>query len=213
MTGLNRWILDEADPFEYGFLLGTIEEQQESTRSKIVRAAWALFSEKGYEGTSVQDIAQSAQITEEAFFSCFTKKDDLQNTLGDFFDQKYAELMVSMNPRFSQYEKLIYLNQELFRLIEEQVPFQLLSHIYVTMEKEGQNMLDANRFYYRLIPQLIEEGQEKGEFSTKESAENLADTYASLERGLIYDWCVKGGSYSLREKSKKLLPIYLKSFL
>ena len=27
-----------------------------------------------------------------------------------------------MNPRYSQYEKLVYLNQELFRLIEEQVP-------------------------------------------------------------------------------------------
>ena len=43
--------------------------------------------------------------------------------MGDLFDQKYVDLMVSMNPRFSQYEKLVYLNQALFghRLIE-QVP-------------------------------------------------------------------------------------------
>ena len=58
---------------------------------------------------------------------------------------------------------------------------------------------------------LIEEGQKNGEFSKEDSAENLADNYASLERGMIYDWCLKGGSYSLREKGKQLLPIYLQS--
>ena len=131
--------------------------------------------------------------------------------MGDLFDQKYVDLMVSMNPRFSQYEKLVYLNQALFELIEEQVPFDLVSHVYMSRDQEGQNMLDNSRFYYHLIPQLIEEGQKNGEFSKEDSAENLADNYASLERGMIYDWCLKGGSYSLREKGKQLLPIYLQS--
>ena len=57
----------------------------------------------------------------------------------------------------------------------------------------------------------VEEGQKTGEFSKEDSAENLADNYASLERGMIYDWWLKGGSYSLREKGKQLLPIYLQS--
>ena len=96
-------------------------------------------------------------------------------------------------------------------LIEEQVPFDLVSHVYMSRDQEGQNMLDNSRFYYHLIPQLIEEGQKNGEFSKEDSAENLADNYASLERGMIYDWCLKGGSYSLREKGKQLLPIYLQS--
>ena len=121
--------------------------------------------------------------------------------------------MVSMNPRFSQYEKLVYLNQALFGLIEEQVPFNLVSHIYMSTDQEGQNMLDSSRFYYHLIPQLIEEGQKTGEFSEEDTPENLADNYASLERGLIYDWCLKGGSYSLKEKGKQLLPVYLRSLL
>jgi 5-bromo-4-chloroindolyl phosphate hydrolysis protein len=118
-----------------------------------------------------------------------------------------------MSPRLSNYDKLVYLNRELFAMIEKQVPFELLSHIYVSVPEERQEMLNKERFYYKLIPQLIAEGQEKGEFRREETAEVLAETYASLERGLIYDWCVKGGKESLSEKGEKILPVYLAHML
>jgi hypothetical protein len=121
--------------------------------------------------------------------------------------------MVSMSPRLSNYDKLVYLNRELFTLIEEQVPFELVSHVYVSMPEERQEMLNKDRFYYKLIPQLIAEGQESGEFQKEETVEALADTYASLERGLIYDWCVKGGQESLSEKGQRILPVYLAHML
>jgi len=46
-------------------------------------------------------------------------------------------------------------------------------------------MLNHDRLYYKLIPQLIAEGQDSGEFGREETAEALAENYASLERGLI----------------------------
>ena len=95
-------------------------------------------------------------------------------------------------------------------MIEMQVPIQLVEHVYVGMPKERQELMNKNRFYYQLITQLIKEGQQKGEFSREETAESLADTYASLERGLIYDWCVKGGAESLSAKGQKILSIYLR---
>lgn len=210
MTGLNEWIIDEQDPMKYGFLLGQITDETESERSRIVKAAWELFREKGYEETTIADVIARADVTEEAFYSNFSHKDDLEHTLGDLFDEKYAQLMVSMNPKLSHYEKLLYLNRELFTMIETQVPFRLLEHVYVGMPKERQELLNKNRFYYQLITRLIREGQKKGEFEREESAEALADTYASLERGMIYDWCVKGGTESLSAKGQKLLSIYLK---
>lgn len=213
ITGMNTWILDEDDPLEYGFLLGTSKEEPESCRGKIVRAAWELFRTKGFQETTAEDVAEKAGVTISEFYSIFKEKDDLEDTLGDLFDQKYAELMVSMDPEMSCYEKLLYLNQELFALIEEQVPFNLVTHVYVSMDKKRHNMLNKKRFYYKLIPQIIQEGQRDGEFRKEDTPKNLADNYASLERGMIYDWCMKGGKYSLKEKSSKLLPIYLQSLL
>lgn len=94
-------------------------------------------------------------------------------------------------------------------MIESQVPFQLLEHVYVGVPQERQELLNKTRFYYQLITRLIKEGQQKGEFRREETAEALADTYASLERGLIYDWCVKGGTESLSAKGQKILAIFL----
>lgn len=214
ITGINEWVLDADDPLEYGFLLGSQKKDEpESKRSKIVRAAWKLFGKQGYEETTVADVIAEAEVTEVEFYEIFKEKDDLTGTLGDLFDQKYAELTVSMNPRLTHYEKLLFLNKELFSLIENGVPFNLIRHIYVSMEAEQQNLLNRNRFYYRLIPQIIQEGQQMGEFRTDEPPEGLADTYASLERGMIYNWCLANGEGSLLEQSKRLLPVYLKDLL
>ncbi|MGN0295421.1 MAG: proline racemase family protein [Lachnospiraceae bacterium] len=214
ITGINTWVLDDKDPLEYGFLLGSKkEEEQESKRSRIVRAAWELFGRQGFSETTIQDVADKAQVSMQEFYDNFSAKEDLEDTLGDLFDQKYAELMVSMDPKLSHYDRLLYLNQELFGLIEEKVPFNLVSHLYVNMGKERQNLLNRNRFYYKLIPQIIEEGQKTGEFKTSDTSENYAANYASLERGMIYDWCVQGGNYNLKERSRHLLPIYLKSLV
>lgn len=209
ITGFNEWILDEQDPLRNGFLLGSKPKYEQNTRGKIVQAAWKLFKEKGYEKTTVDDIIEKAGISREDFFQYFSKKDDLEHTLADLFDEKYAQLMISMNPRYNTYEKLLYLNGELFSLIQNEVPFELVSHIYVSKPTEQQELLNQNRFYYKLIPQIITEGQKSGEFDAAESADTLADTYASLERGMIYDWCVREGADSLVDKGRKLLPIYL----
>ncbi|MGN0297901.1 MAG: proline racemase family protein [Lachnospiraceae bacterium] len=213
ITGLNEWLLDDDDPLRNGFLLGAESKGEEiSTRAKLIRAAWELFQQKGYTATSVEDVAALAGVTLEEFYENFSKKDDLEHTLGDLFDQRYAQLMISMNPHFTQYEKLLFLNQELFSLIEKEVPFELVRHVYVDM-MENTELLNQNRLYYRLIPNIIMAGQKSGEFRRSETAEELAETYATLERGLIYDWCVRGGKDSLKENSKKLLPIYLQSLL
>ncbi len=211
ITGLNQWILDETDPLCHGFLLGRHSSEERNVRELLVQAAWELFEEKGYAGTEVADITARAGVKEEEFYNYFAKKEDLEHTLGDLFDRKYAQLMINMDPKLSNYDKLVFLNRELFTLIQEHVPFNLVSHIYVSMPGERQELLNEKRFYYTLIPRIIEEGQKAGEFSTEESAKEIFESYASLERGLIYDWCVKEGRESLVEKGTKLLTSYLKA--
>ncbi len=212
ITGLNQWVIDEDDPLKYGFLLGKSSNDIKNPRTKIVEAAWELFKKKGYENTMVEDVCKKAQVSGEEFHKYFKSKDDLEYTLGELFDEKYAQLMVSMNPRFSCFDKLVYLNKELFLLIETQVPFELINQIYTRSSKHHE-MLNSNRFYYKLIMQIIDEGQNNGEFAKEESAEKLAEKYASLERGLIYDWCVKNGEPSLCEAGQEFIPIYLEHLL
>ena len=213
ITGLNEWIIDETDPMGNGFLLGSMSAKKKNIRARIVSAAWELFDEKSFEATTVDDILLRAEVSLEEFNSYFRSKEELEHTLGDLFDEKYAQLMVNMNPQFTNYDKLVFLNREMFSLIEKHVPLDLTSHIYVTVPEERQEMLNKKRFYYAIIPQIISEGQHSGEFTREESTSDIAETYASIERGVIYDWCVKRGEGSLVETGQKLLIPYLKSIV
>jgi len=52
-------------------------EQAAENRARIVAAAAALFREKGFDGISVADIMQAAELTHGGFYGHFKSKDDL----------------------------------------------------------------------------------------------------------------------------------------
>jgi AcrR family transcriptional regulator len=68
---------------------GLRERKKARTREAIVRAAFDLFEERGFEGTTVADIAEAAEIAPRTFFSYFPSKDDV---VFHDFEEKFAEL-------------------------------------------------------------------------------------------------------------------------
>jgi AcrR family transcriptional regulator len=47
----------------------------------VLDAAFALFRERGYEGTSMEAIAEAAGVTKPVVYDCYPSKDDLFNAL------------------------------------------------------------------------------------------------------------------------------------
>lgn len=52
-------------------------EQQSQTRERVLNAAEALFAERGFHATSVDDVAAEAGYTRGAVYSNFTSKEDV----------------------------------------------------------------------------------------------------------------------------------------
>jgi AcrR family transcriptional regulator len=53
------------------------ERRRERARVDVARVAMRLFSERGYEATTVQDIAEAADISYRTFFRYFATKEDV----------------------------------------------------------------------------------------------------------------------------------------
>src|SRR3954452_21859720 len=53
------------------------DHAREAVRSEVQRQAWLLFSEHGFEATTVDRIAAAAGKSRRTFFRCFASKDDL----------------------------------------------------------------------------------------------------------------------------------------
>jgi AcrR family transcriptional regulator len=58
-------------------ILGGRVSKREQTRSRILSAAWQLFTENGYEKTSTRDISSAAGVATGTVFSHFPNKLDL----------------------------------------------------------------------------------------------------------------------------------------
>lgn len=188
-----------------------MERKKNQTKKKIVSAAWRLFYEQGYENTTVDDIVELSGTSKGSFYHYFEGKDALLSSLSILFDEKYEELMPKMDPEMNSFDKLMYLNRELFSMIERTVPIDLLARMYSTqlVTRGEKHLLDHNRVYYRLLRSIVLEGQERGQINREIPAAEITKLYALCERALLYDWCICSGEYSLTLYSQKMMPLFL----
>ena len=188
-----------------------MERKKNQTKKKIVSAAWRLFYEQGYENTTVDDIVELSGTSKGSFYHYFEGKDALLSSLSILFDEKYEELTPRMDPEMNSFDKLMYLNRELFSMIERTVPIDLLARMYSTqlVTRGEKHLLDHNRVYYRLLRSIVLEGQERGQINREIPAAEINKLYALCERALLYDWCICSGEYSLTLYSQKMMPLFL----
>jgi len=186
-----------------------------NTKSKIVNAAWKLFYEQGYDETTVEEIVEESCTSKGSFYHYFEGKDALLSSLSYIFDEKYEELMENIDPEMTCYDKLLYLNKELFFMIENRISLELLARLYSSqlVTKGDKHLLDQNRVYYKVIRHIAIEGKDKGEFREDVSVNDIVKAYTMCERAILYDWCICNGDYSLSNYSSSILPMFLSGFL
>ena len=186
-----------------------------NTRSRIVSAAWELFYENGYDDTTVDDIVERSGTSKGSFYHYFAGKDALLSSLSTLFDEKYEELTRTLPADMDSFDTLIYLNHELFFMIENSVSLELLARLLSTqlVTTGARHLLDHRRTYYRLLRQIIAQGQETGQLTRDQSVSDMVKIYALCERALLYDWCLCGGEYSLAAYAKEQMPRFLAQLL
>ena len=185
-----------------------------NTKGRIVSAAWKLFYEQGYENTTVEDIIFESETSKGSFYHYFEGKDALLGSLSVLFDEKYEELIDELKPETDAVEKLVFLNRELFTMIDNSVSLELLARLFSSqlVTRGEKHLLDRNRTYFKLLQQIVREGLERGELRGDMSANEIVKAYAMFERALMYDWCLSGGEYALARYASQMMPMFLEGF-
>ena len=185
-----------------------------NTKGRIVSAAWKLFYEQGYDNTTVEDIIFESETSKGSFYHYFEGKDALLGSLSMIFDEKYEELRQEMDPDMHAVDKLIYMNHELFTMIDNTVSVELLARLFSTQltTKGEKHLLSRDRTYFKLLHQVVRQGLERHELRGDLTANEIINDYAMFERGMMYDWCLSDGDYALARHADRLMPRFLRSY-
>ena len=185
-----------------------------NTKGRIIEAAWQLFYRQGYDNTTVEEIIVESGTSRGSFYHYFEGKDALLSSLSYLFDRKYEALRETLDPEMDRFDQLMYLNRELFSIVENSIAVDLLARLYSSqlVTRGDKHLLDHNRTYYRLLRQIMLQGQERGELRGDVTVSELVRVYAMCERALIYDWCLASGEYSLLQYGKRMMPMFFQGF-
>ena len=85
-------------------MVGLREQRKQLTRMAIITAAWQLSLEQGLAATTVAEIADRADVSEQTVYNYFPSKDDISVALLDDWDQfralaeKLAQVPADLDP-------------------------------------------------------------------------------------------------------------------
>ena len=185
------------------------KKNSRNTKGRIISAALELFYEQGYDDTTVEEIIEKSQTSKGSFYHYFEGKDALLSSLSIIFDEKYQELLKDIDENMNSFDKLMYFNRELFKMIDDGISLDLLARLLSSqlVTKGEKHLLDHNRIYFKVLKQTVIEGQKRGQIREDISVNEIVKVYAMCERALLYDWCICNGEYSLSQYSSTTLPM------
>lgn len=184
------------------------------TRGRILAAALRLFSDRGYAGTSVQDIVSGAKVTKPALYYYFPSKADLYQALLDRAHDERFRLMQEAVSRGGdlpgQLEELLNAHFEFLQSHRE-----LLGLVYATafaahgeMPKEIRYLEKCQR-NFGLVRDLIRAGQRTGQLTRNFDVEHLARGIFGMMNIHVQAELVQPGKAPSRQTARQIVQLFL----
>jgi AcrR family transcriptional regulator len=141
--------------------------------TELLDQATQLFAAKGYEATSLQDIADVMGVSRPALYHYLRSKDDILAMLVEQVSQTFADVLseLAARPYVSPTQKLRELTSLLVRQrAEHPDQFRILDRSETVLpEPSGAAHLEAKRRVLREMTNIIDEGVRTGEFVAVDS--------------------------------------------
>ena len=150
-----------------------------STKEKILEKALTLFAENGFNGTSVEQIAQNVGIKAPSLYKHFKGKEDILNSLIDLAESRYEENFGS--------DKNI-----------GKIPDSIDEFIHETVEKIRFTMTDPLIRKMRIF--LVQEqfrNEHLAEITTRHQMDGVQKMYQTIIEGMMQKGILAKGNSAL----------------
>ena len=130
----------------------------------ILEAAMDLFSERGFETTSVQDIAQTAGIAKGTVYLYFKSKEDLvQQVYRYCYDMDIRACEEGVEEQKNTIDKLCRRMDNIIDYLLSHPKEARIEQMYQTFSSAREHTHYYREEMYKAIEKVVKEGSEKGE--------------------------------------------------
>lgn len=144
------------------------ERERLTREAEILSVAEQLFISKGFENTTMDEIAKSAEFTKRTVYQYFGSKENLfYGVILSGVKRLFSYIDESISTERNGFEKLTDIRQALYRYIKEYPDlYRLMSYTqFIKSDSAIQNLLELSQYNNRLFilfGQIVEEGMKDG---------------------------------------------------
>lgn len=181
------------------------EEIRTKTKRKILEHALVLFAEKGFKGTSINDIASSAGISKGLAYNYFKNKDELMIAVFALLAEELGEIFYSMEKEKEPKKKLKQMINTTFNKLCEDEKFWRLYFNFVMLP-------ELNKEANELLSSFLEEAFIALEKLFKElkvpNPSEESKIFASIIDGICFHYMFDKTNYPIEKMRKYLIKKY-----
>ncbi|MBI4857648.1 MAG: TetR/AcrR family transcriptional regulator [Acetobacterium woodii] len=176
------------------------------TKKKIFNTSVTLINERGFENVTVDDICKACGLSKGAFYHHFNSKLDIISGIETMLNASINEAMEECEDVKIRTRVLVFTNSLLSIVDKTGLEFTRQRTKYVVggdyiNEKESDTFSNYSRLK---LKEMLDTAVEKGELAEKTPVSIVTEMIMTLLSGLIADWCIFNGAYSLTDKGWEL---------
>jgi len=195
------------------------EEQYNQTHKEILKAATMLFSQKGYDGTSMNDIVKESGVSKGAIYSHFENKESLfEELLENQTAIDIDQLKFLFTPKDSALQKLENIAIAQFNNtcdVPEEDCRKQMEFIITASRRDPLRDKFAKQYatIHKFIADLIKEGIKNGEFRPNIDVDSVVSILIATLNGLSLLWIAMGVDLDFEKVKNSFLTLVRKGIL
>ncbi|MDX8344575.1 TetR/AcrR family transcriptional regulator [Rossellomorea sp. YZS02] len=193
------------------------QEHKEQRRSNLLKAAREVFSEHGYENTTMKLVMERAGVSRGGLYQYFENKDDLFEALIESEQVEVIEgsIEAMLKQQGSYWDVLLmsFLGESKKATNEMDALAPSKLEYFITGRNDESRQEHARKRFsqaYQMTINIIEEGVKAGEFTPKFDPEVMAKAIISHIDGMAMDHAILDSETIQLKEQTELLIGYLK---
>ncbi len=155
-----------------------VPEYKEIAKNKIIKAAIKIFTEKGYHGSTMDEIAKEVGVSKATLYTYFKGKEDILKVIWISLNQTLIDIQKS----FEGYDYLEVL-EEVYKMMSESEGLSL-SFEMTALSSYNKNIKKLNKDAYNRklegLKTFLQDQQDKGKIRDDMEADILAQILTGL---------------------------------